>query len=409
MRIKVIKAKPMLINKKQRVCAYARVSTDSLEQEGSLENQIEHYRTLIESNPEYEFVGVFTDQGISGYKEKRPGFQAMLEEARKGNIDLIITKSISRFARNTVIVLKYVRELKKLGVGIFFELQNINTLSNEGELMLTILAAFAQAESEGASENAKMTYKRKFKQGNPPINANRILGYNLDEYGDLVINREQAEIVRLIYDLALKGVWPSNIKNYLNKNKIRTIKGKQWDDTGIFRILNNEIYKGDLRLQKTFTDSNRKKRKNTGQVDSWYIEENHPPIVSRDEWDMVQRILSERSRELKESNREQKPRSSYSHNTYPLSGMLFCPKCGAVLHHKQDKGNRAYWACSTNLKKSKEACSGIFVPEGIVDTWNITEKSIVEEGEDEYGKKYYFYTSKAEYDRRKHSSTDKED
>lgn len=130
----------------------------------------------------------------------------MLEESRKGNIDLIITKSISRFARNTVTVLKYVRELKNLGVGIFFELQNINTLSNEGELMLTILAAFAQAESEGASENAKMTYRRKFKQGNPLININRILGYDLDEYGDLVINREQAEIVMLIFDMDKYGL-----------------------------------------------------------------------------------------------------------------------------------------------------------------------------------------------------------
>lgn len=407
MRIKVIKAKTKFQNKKRRVCAYARVSTDSLEQEGSLENQEEYYKTLITSNPEYEFVGVFSDQGISGYKEKRPGFQAMIDEARKGNIDLIITKSISRFARNTVTVLKFVRELKSLGVGIFFELQKINTLTSEGELMLTVLAAFAQAESESSSENSKITYRRKFKQGIPHIQANRLLGYKNDEYGDLIIDLEQDSVVKLIYDLALKEIWPSKIKEYLNKNKIKTIMGKEWNDKGVLRILRNEIYKGSLRLQKTYTDSNRKTRINNGEVDSWYIEDNHIPIISKEEWEKVQDIIAARSDKLKAKPQVQKPRSSYSRNTYHLSGLLYCSKCGAVLHHRVDKGNRSYWACSTNLKKSKKSCTGIFIPEEIADTWNITEKLIVMEGEDEYGTKYYTYTSKAEYNSRKLNASDK--
>lgn len=407
MRIKVINAKPKFENRKQRVCGYARVSTDSLEQEGSLENQEEYYRTLITSNPLYEFVGVFSDQGISGYKEKRPGFQAMIEEARKGNIDLIFTKSISRFARNTVTVLKFARELKSLGVGIFFELQKINTLTSEGEFMLTVLAAFAQAESEGSSANSKMTYRRKFKQGIPHIQAKRILGYDMDEYGDLVINHEQAAVVRLIFDLALKEIWPSNIKEYLNKNEIKTITGKEWSDSGVFKILHNEIYKGSLRLQKTFTDSNRKTRKNEGQVDSWYIEDNHTPIVIKEEWERVQEILAKRSVKLREKA-EKIPKIKIK--AYPLSEMLYCSKCGAVLYHKiTNKGKQVYWACTTSAKVSRKACSGIWLPEIIADTWNITEKSIVMEGEDEYGTKYYTYTSKAEYDRGKFSTTTRED
>lgn len=411
MQIKVIHAKPQVASRKKRVCAYARVSTDTIEQEGSLENQEIYYENLITSNPEYEFVKVYTDQGISGFKEKRPGFQAMLEEARKGRIDLIITKSISRFARNTATVLKFTRELKSMGVGIFFELQNINTLSSDGEFMLTVLAAFAQAESEGASLNTKMTYRRKFEQGIPSLFPSRILGYDLDEYGDLVINLEQAEIVRLIYELALKEIWPSKIKNYLNHHGIKTITGKDFVDTGVFRILRNEMYKGDLRLQKTYTDSNRRTRRNAGQVDSWYIEDDHPAIVTKEEWEQVQNILAKRSSQLKEPPKIKKQSSSYSRNTYPLSGLLFCPKCGEVLHHKvsNNKQKTVYWACSTNLKKSKAACSGIWIPEQITDHWTISEKSIVLERTDEFGSKCYTYTSKEQYDRRKLSKTNKED
>ena len=162
MRIKVIKPTVATENKRLKVCAYVRVSTDSLEQEDSLDNQIAYFQDYIRSNPAWEYVGIYADQGISGFKENRPQFQKMIADARAGKIDLIVVKSVSRFARNTETVLKFSRELKSIGVGIFFELQNINTLSGAGELMLTIIAAFAQAESQGASDNANLTYKRKF-------------------------------------------------------------------------------------------------------------------------------------------------------------------------------------------------------------------------------------------------------
>ena len=172
MRIRIITAVPTA-EKKKRVCAYARVSTDSRRQEESLENQTATYERLIRSNPEYAFAGVYADQGISGYCENRPQFQKMLERARAGEIDLIITKSISRFARNTVTVLKVARELKELGVGIFFEEQNINTLSGDGEMMLAVLASFAQEESRSMSENNKWSIKKKFERGEVMITTSR--------------------------------------------------------------------------------------------------------------------------------------------------------------------------------------------------------------------------------------------
>lgn len=201
MRVKVINKRPASVLQKKRVCAYARVSTDSRRQEDSLENQMETYERLITGNPEYEFIGVFADQGISGYCENRPQFQRMMEKARAGELDLIITKSISRFARNTVTVLKFARELKELGVGIFFEEQNINTLSGDGEIMLAVLASFAQEESRSMSENNKWSIRKKFERGEVMITTSHFLGYDKNEYGDLIVNRKEAEIVSLTFDL----------------------------------------------------------------------------------------------------------------------------------------------------------------------------------------------------------------
>lgn len=177
--------------KKLRVCAYARVSTDSLKQGESFENQVSTYERVIKSNPEYEFVSVYADQGMTGRSENRPEFQRMIADCKAGKIDLIITKSISRFARNTTTVLKYTRELKEIGVGVLFEENNINTLSSEGELMMTVLASFAQEESRSISENNKWTLKKKFERGEGMVNTARFMGYDKDETGDLVINKEE--------------------------------------------------------------------------------------------------------------------------------------------------------------------------------------------------------------------------
>ncbi len=399
MRIKVIKPTKAVQQQKKKVCAYVRVSTDSLQQEDSLENQTTYFKGFITANPEWEFVGIYSDQGISGYKENRPRFQKMIEDARAGNIDLIVVKSISRFARNTETVLKFTRELKSIGVGIFFELQNINTLSGAGELMLTILAAFAQAESEGASANAKMTYKRKFESGIPAHGLESTFGYKANAQGDIVVDEEKAAVVRQIFDLAEQGIWPSKIKQYLNKNGVPGCAGGDWDDTAVFRVLHNVSYKGDLILQKTYRDSRRKQRKNEGQVDQWYIAENHQPIVPPDQWDKVQEILQKRSEHLQTPAppKPDKPRSS--RNTYPLSNLIYCPICGEKLIHKWGKGRNEYWACKTNLKVGKDACKGIWLPAEVANSWGtITEPIVAVQYEDEYGMRRFTAYPKDEYD-----------
>lgn len=399
MRIKVIKPTKAVHQQKKKVCAYVRVSTDSLQQEDSLENQTTYFKRFITANPEWEFVGIYSDQGISGYKENRPGFQKMIEDARAGNIDLIVVKSISRFARNTETVLKFTRELKSIGVGIFFEIQNINTLSGAGELMLTILAAFAQAESEGASANAKMTYKRKFESGIPAHGLESTFGYKANAQGDIVVDEEKAAVVRQMFDLVEQGIWPSKIKQYLNKNGVPGCAGGDWDDTAVFRVLHNVSYKGDLILQKTYRDSRRKQRKNEGQVDQWYIAENHQPIVPPKQWDKVQEILRKRSEHLQKPAppKPDKPRSS--RNTYPLSNLIYCPICGEKLIHKWGKGKNEYWACKTNLKVGKDACKGIWLPAEVANDWGeISEPIVAVQYEDEYGMRRFTAYPKDEYD-----------
>ena len=398
MRIKVIKPKKQLQPEKKKVCAYVRVSTDSMEQEDSLDNQAAYFRDFIQSNPEWEFVGIYSDQGISGFKESRPEFQRMIADAKAGRIDLIVVKSVSRFARNTETVLKFSRELKGIGVGIFFQLQNINTLSGAGELMLTILAAFAQAESEGASDNAKLTYRRKFTAGIPACGLERTFGYTADEYGNIHIVREEAETVQLVFDLAHRGIWPSKIKAYLNKKGITGCSGGSWDDTGVFRVLRNPAYKGDLVLQKTYLDSNRIRHKNEGQADQWYISDDHPAIVPPELWDEVQEILQLRSEMLRRENPQPSAHRN-SHSEYPLSGMLFCPYCGAKLLHKWGKGELEYWACRTNLKVGASTCKGVWLPASVANSWGeITEPTTVVCYEDEYGMKQFTGYPKEEYE-----------
>lgn len=400
MKIKVIKPKTETELKRKRVCAYVRVSTDSLEQEDSLDNQSAYFADYIRSNPAWEFAGIYADQGISGFKENRPQFQKMIADARAGKIDLIIVKSVSRFARNTETVLKFSRELKSIGVGIFFELQNINTLSGPGELMLTIIAAFAQAESQGASDNANLTYRRKFKAGIPTHDLKFTFGFDSDEGGNIYIIEDQARTVRLIFDLAQKGVWPSKIKQYLNKNNIPACSGGKWDDTGIFRILKNPAYKGDMVLQKTYLDANRIRHKNNGQKDQWYIAENHPAIVPPQQWDEVQEILLARSEKLAPRPPQMPSQPRSSRNQYPLTNKLFCPFCGQKLHHTwSNKGKNEYWACSTNVKVGSKACRGIWLPAEIADSWGeITEPTTVICYEDEYGMRHFTAYPKSEYE-----------
>jgi len=400
MRIKVIKSTAAAERKRLKVCAYVRVSTDSDEQEDSLDNQTEYFRNYIAANPGWEFVGIYADQGISGFKESRPQFQQMIADAKAGLTDLIIVKSVSRFARNTETVLKFSRELKSIGVGIFFQLQNINTLSGAGELMLTVIAAFAQAESEGASDNAKLTYKRKFMDGIPASGLERTFGFKQSADGDITIDELQAATVRLIFDLAAQGVWPSKIRGYLNEQHIPNGTKTAWSDSRVFRILHNTAYKGDLVLQKTYLDSRRKRHKNIGQTDQWYIAGNHEAIVPPEQWDAVQEILFKRSEQLAPTPPQKPAERRSSRNQYPLTNKLFCPFCGAKLHHRWSNGGKQeYWTCSTNIKVSASACKGVSIPAAIANGWGeITEPITVIAYTDEYGMRQFTAYPKDEYE-----------
>ena len=395
MRVKVINKRPASVLQKKRVCAYARVSTDSRRQEDSLENQMETYERLITGNPEYEFIGVFADQGISGYCENRLQFQRMMEKARAGEIELIITKSISRCARNTVTVLKFARELKELGVGIFFEEQNINTLSGDGELMLTVLASFAQEESRSMSENNKWSIRKRFARGEFMINTARFCGYDKDECGDLIVNRKESEIVKLVFDLYLMGLGFSRLASLLEYLNVPTVSGGELEGGTIGGMLSNDKYKSDFHLQKYYTPADRRNqtKRNGGEVQSYYISENHEPIVSTEVWEQAQAMREYRK---KERNIGQDDTAKYT-KRYPLSGMLICPYCGKTLRRRQVYNKKIQWLCSTYIEKGKDACKGIRVDDAALAELEFTEQTVIQEATKD-GKKYYRYTSKAEFD-----------
>lgn len=395
MRVRLVEVREADATKKKRVCAYARVSSDSIHQEDSLENQSAAYERLIKGNPEYEFAGVYADQGISGYCENRPQFQEMIERARAGEIDLIITKSISRFARNTVTVLKFARELKELGVGIFFEEQNINTMSGEGEMMLAVLASFAQEESRSMSENNKWSIRKKFERGEVMINTSRFMGYDKNGYGNLEVNRREALVVDFIFDMYILHVGSSRLADLLNYLGVSTVTGADWDSGVINGMLQNEKYKGDFLLQKYYTPENQRNhtRLNRGEVKSYYISENHEPIVPPEKWELAQK---ERERVKEKKNIGLDGTGKYQ-NRYPLSGLLICPYCGSTLRRRQVYKKKIQWLCSTYIEQGKQKCKGIRVDDSEVAKRNITEPTVIEEVVKD-GKKHYCYTSKADYD-----------
>lgn len=396
MRVRIIEPIQKIQKAKKRVCAYARVSTDSDKQGESLENQMTYYETLIAANPEYEYAGIFADRGITGTTENRPEFQRMLQLCREGKIDLIITKSISRFARNTAVMLETVRALKEIGVEVRFEKENINTLSGDGELMLTVLSSFAQEESKNVSDNLKWRVKQKFERGEVIINTTRFLGYDKDEYGDLVINREEAEVVKRIFNEYLSGKGVFTIAKELNEDKIPTVAGGRWQESTILNILRNEKYKGDAILQKYYTPDHLSKGtvRNKGEVDSYYIEDNHSPIITREMWEQVQTLIEKRG---KAKGNVAGDTDKYQ-NRYPLTGMLYCNKCGATLRRRtwNSKLNckKIVWQCSNYIKNGKDVCAGTSIDDEIVSRLNIKEETIVKESIKD-GKKHYSYTSKS--------------
>ncbi len=396
MHVRIIE--PIKKNKEKllkKACAYVRVSTDRLSQGESFENQVSYYKRVISTNPDYEFIGVFADRGITGTKANRVEFTRMIETARSGGIDVIFTKSISRFARNTVDLLQIVREMKLIGVEIRFEEEGINTLSGDGELMLSVLSSFAQEESKSVSENIKWMFKKKFEQGELLINTKRFLGYDFDEYGDLVINNKEAKIVEYIFKEYLSGKGSFTIAKELNKKGMKTVTGGEWTDSTVLVILKNEKYKGDALLQKTYTtDHLTKKRKtNKGEVDSFYVVDSHSPIVIKEEWEQVQIEMKKRAEAKGNSKGNNK-----SQSRYPLSGILYCGKCGAVLKRRTWNSKlsckKIVWQCSNYINNGKDACTGTKIEDTVISKLNIDEPTIVKE-EIRDGKKYYSYSSKS--------------
>lgn len=397
MRVRIIE--PTIVkDTKKRVCAYARVSTDHEKQGESLENQINYYERLIGTNPEFEFVGVFADRGISGTTDNRPEFKRMLELAKEGAIDVIITKSISRFARNTTVVLKRVRELKELGVEVRFEKENINTLSGDGELMLTVLSSLAQEESKNISENIKWRIRKKFERGELIINTNRFLGYDKNENGELVINVEEAEIVKRIFEHYLEGKGVFTIAKELNADGIPTVAGGNWQESTILNMLKNEKYKGDIILQKYYTPDHLKKGtiRNNGKLDSYYIEDNHPAIISKEVWGAVQKEMKLRA----EARGNVSDQNKYQ-NRYPLTGMLYCGKCGSSLKRRTWNSKlpcrKIVWQCSNYIKNGKNACPGTKIDDEVAGRLDIKEETVVQEVI-KNGKKHYHYSSKCKHE-----------
>ena len=405
MRIRMLEPVQSKTPEKKRVCAYARVSTDSRKQGESLENQITSYERSIQSNPEYEFTGVFADKGISGFSQNRPEFQRMVQMARDGKVDLIITKSISRFARNTAVLLEVVRELRQIGVAVYFEEQNINTLSGDGEVMLTVLASFAEEESRNVSENRKWSIQKKFERGEYMINTERFLGYDKDEFGELVINPKEAMAFRFFVDMYLLGVGSSRLGQLAEFLHIPSVAGGKWTGNCFMGMFRNEKYKGDFHLQKTYTpeDMRNHSRPNRGEVQSYYMEDSHPAILSREKWDALQEKMevSKRKRNIAQGD------SMKYQNRYPLTGMLHCPFCGRTLRRRMGYKKKVEWLCATYIEEGKQACPGVRIPDESASRQHIIGPTVAEEVYRD-GKKHYRYTGKEEFDRRRGADSPEE-
>jgi len=305
------------VKPKLRVAAYCRVSTDSDEQATSYDTQVEHYSNFIQKNEEWEFAGIFADDGISGTNtKKREEFNRMISECMEGHIDMIITKSISRFARNTLDCLRYIRQLKEKNIPVFFEKENINTMDSKGEVLLTIMASLAQQESESLSKNVKMGMQFRFQKGEVQVNHNRFMGYTKDEDGHLIIEPAEAEIVKRIYREYLQGASLKQIGDGLMEDGILTGARKpKWRPESVKKILRNEKYIGDALLQKTYTvDVLTKKRvKNNGIVPQYYVENSHEPIIPRDLYMQVQEEMLRRSNLHSGANRKNESTAANMH------------------------------------------------------------------------------------------------
>ena len=359
--------------KKKRVAAYCRVSTDQEEQLSSYEAQVNYYTNYIEKHPDYEFAGIYADEGISGTTtKKREQFNRMIEDCKAGKIDMIITKSISRFARNTLDCLNFVRQLKDLGIGVTFEKENIFTLDSKGEVLLSILSSLAQDESRSISENSTWGIRRRFEQGKLHVNHTKFLGYDKDKNGNLVVNEKQAKIVRRIYKEFLDGKGANRIARDLELSGVPNWNGKaKWYEGSIRKMLTNEKYKGDALLQKTYTVDflSKKRADNNGEVPQYYVEDSHPAIIDKEMWEAVQ-LEMERRRNFALQYGIQK--LEYATTSNPFAGRVICGSCGQVFGRKvwnstDDRFRRIIWRCNGKyVVKGEKGCESRHIDDEVL-------------------------------------------
>ena len=358
-----IDRKPRKVRKLLRVAAYCRVSTEEEEQKGSFETQCSYYTEKIQSHDGWTLAGIFADDGISGvHTKKRDDFLAMIAQCKKGKIDLILTKSISRFARNTLDSIQYVRELKKQGIFVIFEKENINTGTMTSEMILTVLSAFAQAESESISQNVARGKRMGYRQGKFSFPYSCMIGYRKGPDGNPQIIPEQAETVRLIYNDYLAGDSLKKIAENLDARGIPTPKNKgKWSSQTVMRILQNEKYAGHVLLQKTYTVDllSGTIKKNNGELPQYYIENNHTPIVSQEMFLLVQEEIARRKSKSPASQKKVRTNRGRYTSQYAFSERLICGECGC--YYRRVTWNirgkkKIVWRCINRLEFGKKYC-----------------------------------------------------
>ena len=336
----------------ERVAAYARVSSGKEAMLHSLAAQVDYYSTYIRHHPGWEYVGVYTDEAKTGTKDSREGFQRLLADCKSGKVNHIITKSVSRFARNTVTLLETVRELKNMGISVYFEEQNINTMTADGELMLTILASYAQAESLSASENQKWRVRQNFEEGKPW--RGYMLGYRYKD-GEYVIVPEEAEIVKRIYADFLSGKGIEAIMKSLNESGVLTQQGFTWHRSAVMRILRNYTYTGNLLLQTKYRENHLTKKTlvNHGELPQYHATDTHDPIIDMATFEAVQAEIARRA---------EKYTKPHKRKEYPFSGIMTCAICGKHYRRKTTPTGPV-WICSTYNTSGKKVCASKAIPE----------------------------------------------
>ena len=355
--IRKIKPQASMASKRKRVAAYARVSSDKEAMLHSLSAQVSYYSDYIQQHSEWEYAGVYADEALTGTRDSRPDFQRMLNDCRDGLIDMVITKSISRFARNTVTMLETLRELRQLDVDVYFEKENIHSISGEGEFMLTILASYAQAESLSVSENCKWRIRKRFQAGEI-VNLRFMYGYNIKK-GEITIDHKEAEIVRMIFADYISGIGCDRIASKLNQLGLRTVLNNSWNGKRVADIIKNEKYTGNALLQRKYVTDHLSKKlvMNKGKLPKYYAEGTHEPIIDLPTFQKAQNIMAERR---EKRNVKQNPA-----NSYPFSGLILCSRCGKNYRRVTYKGHTA-WNCPTFIHSGKDACPAKQIPEPIL-------------------------------------------